>query len=226
MDFWSQPVFGVGITLILYMLFYQLKQSVPFVNPFIKTTVLIIGLLVLLGIPYEDYEQGGRIIEFMLGPATIALGVPIYREAQKIKDNLGAILLGNFTGSLMGLFSAGVLVWLMGGSRELILSMMPTSATTPISVEIVANLGGIPSLGATFTALTGVLGALIGPKILEICRIREDVAIGAAMGTSSHGIGTARVVADSELQGSISAFSMGVTGIMTSILAIPLYYLL
>ncbi len=226
MDFWSQPVFGFGINLILYMLFYQLKQSVPFVNPFIKTTVLIIGLLVLLGIPYEDYEQGGRIIEFMLGPATIALGVPIYREAQKIKDNLGAILLGNFTGSLMGLFSAGVLVWLMGGSRELILSMMPKSATTPISVEIVANLGGIPSLGATFTALTGVLGALIGPKILEICRIREDVAIGAAMGTSSHGIGTARVVADSELQGSISAFSMGVTGIMTSILAIPLYYLL
>ncbi|ACB84594.1 LrgB family protein [Natranaerobius thermophilus] len=223
MEFLNQPIFGVGMTIIPYMIFVLLKQRVPMVNPFIFTTTLIILLLLTLDIPYDAYEEGGRIIEFMLAPATIALGVPIYKEAQRIKDNLVPILLGNTVGSLVGLVSAGLLVFILSGNQGLMFSMMPKSATTPISVEIVANLGGMPSLGATFTVLTGVFGSLFGPELLKKCGISENESIGAAMGTSSHGIGTARVVAQSEIQGSISAFSMGMTGIITSIMAIPLY---
>ena len=226
MDFISQPIFGIGITLISYMFFFLLSKKVKGINTFLTTSLFIIAFLILIDIPYEDYQQGGRLIEFMLGPATVALGVPIYREAKKIKNYLGPILLGNFVGALMGLVSAGLLVWAMGGDQELIYSMMPKSATTPIAVVIVENLGGLPALGATFTAITGMLGSIIGPTVLKAINIQEDIPIGAAMGTSSHGIGTARVILDSQIQGSISAFSMGVTGILTSILVIPLYYLL
>lgn len=226
MAFWDQPIFGVGITLIPYIVLYLLSKRINWVHPLILTTGFIIIFLLLFNIPYESYSKGGDIITFMLAPATVALGVPVYREGKKIKQSLAPIILGNFTGSLMGILSGGGLIWLLGGGKELILSMMPKSATTPISVVIVENLGGLPPLGATFTVLTGLLGSLAGPWFLDKCGIQGDIAKGAAMGTAAHGIGTAKALEYSQLQGSISAFSMGVTGILTSILVIPLYYLL
>ncbi len=226
MEFWGQPVFGVAATVIPYVALYYLSFKVKYINPLILTTGFIVLLLLYFGIPYESYREGGDIITFMLGPATVALGVPVYRESKKIKNSLSSILLGNLTGAAVGLASAGLIVWILGGSETLIYSMMPKSATTPISVVIVENLGGLPSLGATFTVITGVIGSLFGPWVLRLCKIEGDIAVGAAMGTTSHGIGTARALQASKLQGSISAFSMGLTGIITAILAVPLYYLL
>ncbi len=225
MEFLSQPVFGIGITLLSYMFFAFLGKKFNWINPLLSTVTFIILFLLITDIPYDYYAVGGDMITFLLGPATIALGVPIYREAQKIKKNIMPILFGNLGGSIMGIVSAGILVYLMGGSMELMYSMMPKSATTPIAISIVDNLGGLTALGATFTALTGMMGSMVGPYIMRLCGIRDDISMGAAMGTTSHGIGTARAVTESYLQGSISAFSMGVTGILTSLLFIPLYYL-
>jgi putative effector of murein hydrolase len=103
------------------------------------------------------------------------------------------------------------------------LAMVPKSATTPISIEIVRELGGTPELGAVLTVLTGLLGSLIGPELLRLCGVRGDIAIGAAIGTAAHGIGTARVLRESDLQGSAAGLSMAAAGIVTSLLAIPLY---
>jgi len=224
MEFLSDPVFGVGLTIVPYMSFYLLSRKYSQINPLVCTTAFIIAFLLLLDIPYSKYQVGGDLITFMLGPATVALGVPIYREAKNIRNNLPPILLGNLGGSIVGIISAGLLVYLMGGGDELIFSMMPKSVTTPISIRIVESLGGFPSLGATFTVLTGMLGSVAGPSFLRRCGVDTDLAMGAAMGTSSHGIGTARSIAESNLQGSISAFSMGAAGIITSILFIPIYY--
>lgn len=225
MEFLMEPVFGIGITLFTYMFFVKLKTKWTWINPFVNTVITIILFLLITGIPYEYYAVGGDMFTFLLGPATIALGVPIYREAPKIKKNVKSILLGNLGGSIMGIVSAGFLVYIMGGSTELMYSMMPKSATTPISVSIVENLGGLPALGATLTSLTGITGSIVGPPILRMFKITDDISMGAALGTTSHGIGTARAVTESYLQGSISAFSMGMTGIITSLLFIPLYYL-
>ncbi|MEB3102176.1 LrgB family protein [Ferviditalea candida] len=141
-----------------------------------------------------------------------------------LRKHLRAILTGLATGSLSGLVGAGVMTWALHGSREIILSMLPKSATTPVSMEIVNRLGGIPGLGAVLTVLTGLLGSMIGPPLLRKIGIGSDIAVGTAMGTAAHGIGTARVIGESELQGGIAGFSMGLNAVVTSVLVIPLYW--
>jgi putative effector of murein hydrolase len=128
--------------------------------------------------------------------------------------------------SITGVASAAFLVLLMHGSKQLLLTMMPKSVTTPISIELVQQLGGQPELGAVFTVLAGLLGSVVGPTLLRKVGVRDPVAIGLAMGTSSHGIGSARVLRDSELQGGASGLAMAMAGIATSIIiAIVQYWL-
>ena len=113
---------------------------------------------------------------------------------------------------------------LMHGSRVLLLSMLPKSVTTPISIELSLQLGGIPALTAVFTVLAGLLGSVVGPQLLRLAGVRGDIAIGLAMGTSSHGIGTARIIRDSEFQGGASGLAMALAGIITSLLIIPIQW--
>lgn len=220
----GQPLFGVAITVLFYVAALSLQKRWQWLHPLFLTAGGLIVFLLAANISYEDYRVGGDVIAFFLGPATVALGVPLYKQAAKIRRNLAAILAGVTVGAVSGLLSAGILVTLLHGGRELLLSMLPKSATTPISIEIVRQLGGIPELGAVLTVLTGLLGSMFGPEILRLCGIRGDVPIGIAIGTASHGIGTARVLRDSELQGSMSGLAMGLNGVATSLLVIPLYW--
>jgi predicted murein hydrolase (TIGR00659 family) len=176
-------------------------------------------------VSYADYEIGGSQIEFFLGPATVALGVPLYKNALKLKDCLSSVTTGVFVGAVMGIASSAALVWAFGGSQQLMATMMPKSVTTAISVELVRYMGGMPELGSVLTVLTGLLGSMIGPEVLRWFGLRDDISIGTAMGTSSHGIGTGRLIRESDLPGSISGFSMGLAGIVTSLLLIPLHWL-
>lgn len=206
-----------------YLIALKLHQRWKWLHPLFVTSGGLVALLLLARIPYEAYSIGGEWIEFLLGPATVALGVPLYKQASRIKDRLASILCGITAGSLSAMASAALLVWLLGGTRELIVTMIPKSATTPISMEIIRQLGGMPELGAVLTVLTGLLGSMIGPELLKLTGVREDIPVGVAIGTSSHGIGTARVLRESELTGSVSGFAMAMTGIITSICAIPIY---
>ncbi len=225
LDLVSDPLFGISLTVIVYALLAKLRQIYPWINIMFFSVVIIIGVLFLFNIPYDAYEQGGEMITFMLGPATIALGVPLYKEGQNITSNAHILLGGITIGSLIAIVSAIGLTWLFIGTDEIMLSMIPKSATTPISIVIADNLGGSQGLAASFTALTGVFGALSGPEIMKKVGIHHDLAIGSALGTSSHGLGTARAITTSRLQGSVSGFSMALTGIITSLLVIPLYWI-
>lgn len=218
---YSQPVFGAGITVVAYALSLGLRQRWRWIHPLLVTCGLVIVVLLAARVPYEDYKIGGNIVTFFLGPATVALGVPFYRHARQIRAHLGAIVAAVTAGSLAGMISGAALVYVTGGSREVLVSMIPKSVTTPISIEIARLLHGNPSLAALFTVLAGLLGSVIGPGLLRRLGIRGDLAIGVAMGTSSHGIGTARVLADSELQGGASGLAMALAGVITSLLAIP-----
>jgi predicted murein hydrolase (TIGR00659 family) len=223
-EIYANPLFGVAVTVAAYAICLLVHQKLRWLNPLFLTATVLISLLIALKIPYESYRRGGELLVFILGPATVALGVPLYKRARQIRQNLWPIMIGVVAGSISGLASAGLLVWVTGGSREIILSMMPKSSTAPIAVEISRQLGGVPELTAVLAVLTGLLGSMFGPRILRLCGVRNDIALGLAMGTSAHGIGTARVIRDSELQGSVSGLAMALAGIATAVLAMPLYW--
>lgn len=224
MSFLNTPLFGVTITILAYAGSLSLYHRIRWLHPLFTTSLGIMFFLFLADIPYEYYKPGGDILVFFLGPATVALAVPLYKQFHKIKAYLQAIFAGVAVGSVTGIVTAVGLVALFHGTREIMLSFVPKSVTTPIAVEIIRSLGGITELGAVLTVLTGLLGSMFGPKMLRACGVKSDIALGAAMGTGSHGIGTARILRESELQGSVSGFAMGLAGILVSLMVIPIYY--
>jgi predicted murein hydrolase (TIGR00659 family) len=219
----EHPIFGVALTVMAYAASRQVSQRWPKVHPLFLTSVIIMLFLGITGIPNSSYQIGGELITFMLGPSTVALGVPLYKHYRRIRRSLLALMSGITVGALSGMVSAALLVWLFGGTHQVILSVISKSVTTPISIEITTQLGGYPELAASITVLTGLLGSMIGSEFLRLCGIRSDLSLGAAVGNAAHGIGTARVLAENELAGGVSSFSMAVAGIVVSLLCIPLY---
>lgn len=224
-ELYRQPLFGIAITVIFYAAAQRLNKRLTWVNPLFVTAGGLISLLLICDIPYQDYKIGGDAVTFFLGPATVALAVPLYKSARKMKGHIRAIVLGSLIGCIVGLLSAGLLVWSLHGSQDILLSMLPKSVTSPVAIEVARQLGGIPELGGVFAVLTGLLGSMLGPWLLLKAGVRSDIAIGTSIGTAAHGIGTARILRDSELQGGISGFAMGLSCIITPILCIPIYWL-
>ncbi|WP_127492471.1 LrgB family protein [Paenibacillus glycanilyticus] len=220
----QQPLFGITITVLFYVGAQLLNSRYKWLNPLFVTSGGIILLLLLGDIPYEAYKAGGDIITFFLGPATVALAVPFYKNFQKLRDQLMPIVIGVGAGLICGLLAVWGIVSLLHGSKQIMLTMLPKSVTTPIAIEVADLLGGTPELAGVFAVLTGLLGSMIGPSILKLFRFRSDLAIGAAMGTAAHGIGTARIMRDSEIQGGFSAFAMGLSSILTPLFCIPLIW--
>lgn len=216
----NSPLFGVTLTVGAYVIAQAVYRRLPWLHPLVPTCGAIIALLLWRHIPYSAYKQGGDLIAFFLGPATVALGMPLHKQSRKIRGHVMALLIAIAAGSLAAMASAAALVYLLHGSRAVLLSMIPKSVTTPISMAISQQLHGEPALTAVFTVIAGLIGSVLGPGALRTLGVRRDLAIGAAIGTSSHGIGTARVLRDSELQGGVSGLAMAVAGIVTSLLAI------
>ena len=220
-DVLDAPLFGVTVTVIAYALALAAQKRWRWLHPLLLSCGLIMILLHFGRIPLRSYQAGGDVVTFFLGPATIALGVPLYKQAKQIGRALPAMALAVFVGSAAGVASAAMLVKLMGGSDQVLRSMLPKSVTTPIAVELSRQVGGSPDLTSAFVVLAGVLGSITGPRLLRLCGVRGDLAIGAAVGTSSHGIGTARLVRDSELQAGVGGLSMALAGVFTSLLMVP-----
>lgn len=215
----SEPVFGMALTVIAYVASLRVQRRYPWLHPLFVTSGGIILLLVALRIPYEAYAVGGKVLEFFLGPATVALGVPLYRQFRRMKRSMAAILAGVTAGSATGIVIAGLSASLFGASQELVRSMMTKSVTTPIALELARELGGVPELAAVLTVLTGLFGSMFGPALLRRCGVRSDLPIGIAIGTAAHGIGTARLLRESEPQGAASSLAMALAGVITSVLA-------
>ncbi|WP_020614854.1 LrgB family protein [Paenibacillus daejeonensis] len=218
-EWWMAPVFGVALTVGIYMLSITANRRLRWLHPLFTCSVLIIAILLLLDIPYDDYMAGGEWITFLLGPATVALAVPLHKHWELIRNQLLPITTGITVGVAVGFASNAFLIRAFGGSDELLFTVLPKSATAPISIEIVARLGGIPELGAVLTVLTGLFGSMVGTWCLRKIGVHTDLAIGIAMGTAAHGIGTAKVLRDSERQGAYSSLAMGLTGILISVAA-------
>lgn len=215
----TSPTFAIATTLVIYWVAQKIyaRWNLPFLNPVLITILALMGLLQGLQIPYERYAAGGQYISFWLGPAVVALGVPLYEHMDTIKKQGIAISASILAGSIIGILSAAGLAGLLGAGDLIMISMAPKSATTPIAMGIVEKLHGIPSLTAAIVVITGILGAVIGPTVLRCLGVVSPTAVGLAMGAAAHGLGTARALEEGEKQGAMSGLALCVNGIMTAI---------
>ena len=218
----QNPAFWLCLTIGLFVfgqvIFRALKFN-PFASPIIISVALLIGLLGVTGIPYETYFAGAGFIHFLLGPATVALAVPIYDQRAKLAKLWLPLSLGLIAGCTAAMTSVIVIGWALGVSSETILSLVPKSVTTPIAMGISESIGGMPDLTAALVVLTGMTGSIIGPTVFRLFRIRQDAVRGCALGLSAHGMGTGAAFLISQRAGAFSGLAMGVSGIISAFLA-------
>ena len=222
-DFIQSPLFGIALTVVVYVLCELIvdKFELNIVPPFVLACPMIILFIYLQEpyITYDDYENGAGFINFLLGPATVALALPLYNNRHIIKDNLFVIASGIIVATVTGIVSIFVCGKIFGASDQVLLSMIPKSVTTPIAMDISSAIGGIPALTAACVIFTGMFGATINHKLLEALKIKNNIAIGLSIGASSHGLGTSVCASKNALQLAIGGASIGLTGIATSLLA-------
>ena len=231
-ELWSHfirsPLLGLALTLSAYLagvwLFRRSGQK-PFCNPVLIAIVLISLLLWATGTPYPDYFDGAQLIHFLLGPATVALAVPLHAYWRRLREMALPLVAGLFAGSATAAFSAMGLAWLLGASPETVFSLGPKSVTTPIAMGVAEQIGGIPSLTAVLVILTGILGAVGFPAFFRLLRIDHHPTQGFAIGLTAHGLGTARAFLVSEEMGAFSALGMGLNGVLTAVLLPVLFSL-
>ena len=221
--FIQSPLFGIALTVVVYVLCELIvdKFELNIVPPFVLACPMIILFIYFQKpyITYDDYENGAGFINFLLGPATVALALPLYNNRHIIKDNLFVIASGIIVATVTGIVSIFVCGKIFGASDQVLLSMIPKSVTTPIAMDISSAIGGIPALTAACVIFTGMFGATINHKLLETLKIKNNIAIGLSIGASSHGLGTSVCAGKNALQLAIGGASIGLTGIATSLLA-------
>ena len=229
MDILSQnTLFGIIISLITFEigLFIYKKTKFPLFNPLLIAIILIIGILLTFNISIDTYNKGGEFINMFLGPATVVLAVPLYKQLQLLKKYLFPILIGILIGSSIGISSVILLANIFGMEEILTLSLLSKSVTTPIGIEITNQLGGLTPVTVLAIVISGIFGAVIGPILCKIFKINNKVAIGIALGTASHAVGTTKALELGETEGAMSSLSIGIAGIMTVFLAPAFYTLL
>lgn len=231
-DIWvylsQTPLFWLTLTLIAYGAghwCFERSGANPIVNPVAIAAGLLIALLLGTGTPYETYFDGAQFVHFMLGPATVALAIPLYRHLPRVKAALIPMLAALFAGAATAVGTAVGVAAAMGVSRETLLSLAPKSVTTPIAMGISESIGGLPSLTASMVIATGVIGAIFVTPLLNLMRLSDWRARGFAVGVAAHGIGTARAFQVNQIAGVFAAIAMGMNGVVTALLA-PLVTLL
>lgn len=214
------PLFGIGITLGAYQLAmaaYERTRWV-FLQPVLVSMLTVIGILLLSGLSFAEYKNSVAALTLLLGPATVALAVPLYLNLRRIRQLFWPIVI---TLALAGTFATvmGVgLAWVFGAEHIMLMSMAPKSVTSPIAMLVADQIGGIAALAAVFVMITGVIGAIVGPSVLRLCRVHHPAAQGLALGITAHAVGTARALQDSDEAGAFAALAMSLMGVITAVL--------
>lgn len=214
---------AIGIilaTVALYLMMFKLYERfhIPLLIPVLTTTVIVVTILLSFNISYDTYMIGGQWINKLLGPAVVALAYPLYKQRKVLLENLAAIMGGAFVGLLLGMFSGVILAEELGFSKLFVLSMVPKSITTPVAMQISSSLNGDASLTSIFVIIAGFVGAIAGPLIIKVFRIRSEVGIGIGFGTGSHALGTAKALEYGEQAISMSSVAMTVCAVVGSLI--------
>ncbi len=217
----ASPLSGLTVTLMAYGIAYRLYSYAkfnPLLNPVLTAVILLITVLLLSGISYKDYFEGGQFIHFLLGPATVALAIPLYHQITKLRKIWLPITISLLAGVVIGALSSIGIAWLLDASVLTQLSFAPKSVTAPIAMGISERIGGLPALTAILVVSTGIIGATIGTKLFELLRIDDDSIKGVAMGVTAHGIGTARAFQVSSEMGAFSGLAMALSAFSTAVI--------
>ncbi len=224
-DIWvylaASPLLGLTVTLLAYQAahwVYLRANMSPFANPVALSIALLVAILWFTDTPYATYFDGAQFVHFLLGPATVALAVPLYANLARLKRELLPIIGALVAGALTAAVSAMAIGWLAGASRATVISLAPKSVTTPIAMGLAEKLGGLPSLTAVFVVLTGIIGAVLARSVLDVLRVDDDAVRGIAIGVAAHGIGTARAFQVSATMGAFAGLAMGLSGVVTTLL--------
>lgn len=213
-------IFGVILTILFFNIgiYIQKKTNKPIFNPLLIAILGIILFLSITKIPYESYKLGGDRINFFLGPVTIVLAVPLYKQFDLFKKYLLEILIGISCGVVVSFISIKLIGHFTNADVDIINSLIPKSITTPIGISLTKTLNGVEAITVVSIILTGILGAIISPIVFKIGKINNPVAKGISLGTSAHALGTTKALEMGEVEGAMSGLSIGISGIITVIL--------
>ncbi len=213
------PLFALTLTFGAYQLglWCQKKWKSPLLNPILIAVILVIGFLLVTGIPNESYQAGMTGISWLLTPATVCLALPLYEQIKTLKKNLPAILAGIAAGTVVSLAFILAACKLLALDQVFTVSLLPKSITTAMGMVLSENSGGIGSLTAAAIIVTGILGSLFGSILCKLFRITDPIAQGVAFGTATHVVGTSRANEIGPLQGAVSSLSLAVAGILTAV---------
>jgi len=220
----TTPLLGLGVTLIAYQAAIAISNRLrghTLANPMLLSIGMIVALLLVTHTPYSVYFQGAQYVQFLLGPATVALAVPMYANLGQIRRAAGALLPALLLGSLTAAGSAMLIAKLLGANRTVVLSLAPKSVTTPIAMGISEQIGGQPSLTAVFVLMTGIAAIVLYGPVMRLLRIESWAAKGLGAGTAGHGLATARVLLLNETAGAFGGVAIGLNGLVTAIV-VPL----
>lgn len=216
----ATPLLGLTMTLLVYQgafMVYQRSGFSPLANPVAIAIVVLATLLWTTGTPYATYFEGAQFVHFLLGPATVALGIPLFEQLARLKrlwwPMLGALVVGTLAAVVTAVGVGGAL----GASRATLASLAPKSVTSPVAMGIAEKIGGIPSLTAVLVAATGITGAVCAQWLFDALRIRDPIVRGFALGTVAHGIGTARAFQVSEETGAFAGLAMGLSALFSAV---------
>ncbi|MBU6497809.1 MAG: LrgB family protein [Rhodospirillales bacterium] len=220
----TTPLLGLAATLVVYRFAVMASRAAGghiLANPVLLSIGTLVLLLLATGTPYAAYFQGAQYIHFLLGPATVALALPMYSNLARIRRSAGAILPAILAGSATASLSAMLIARALGAPREVVVSVAVKSVTTPIAMGIAEQIGGDPSLAAAFVLITGVSAILLAGPSLWLAGIRDPRARGLAGGTAGHGLVTAHMLLTSETAGAFGGLAIGLNGLITAII-VPL----
>jgi predicted murein hydrolase (TIGR00659 family) len=227
-DIWvylaETPLLWLTATLLVYQLafwIYQRSGRFPLLNPVLVAIAGLVALLLATDTPYDTYFAGAQFVHFLLGPATVALAVPLYRQLERLRAMLLPLVGALLVGATTGILSAIGIGQLLGASSVTLRSLAPKSVTTPVAMGIAQQVDGLASLTAVFVILTGIIGAVFGMELLRLLGIRDSSVRGFALGLTSHGIGTARAFQTDDEAGAFAGLAIGLNAIITALL-VPL----
>jgi predicted murein hydrolase (TIGR00659 family) len=216
----TQPLLGLTATVCVWELSVWLDARAghkPVTNPTVLSIIILAAALLMTRTPYAAYFTGAQYVHFLLGPATVALAVPMYANLPAIKKHFLAIIVSLSAGSIVAASSAMLIARALGAPAQVVISLGPKSVTTPIAMGIAQNLGGQPPLTAVFVMITGMFGTIVCTAVLRLVRVKDWRAQGLAAGTAAHGLATSQMLRLNETAGAFGGLAIGLNGIVTSL---------
>jgi len=213
------PLFGIGITLGAYQVVLAgfEKTRWIFLQPVLVSMLLVIGVLISCGLSYAEYRKSTEIMGILLGPATVALAVPLYLNLRRIRQLFWPIFTTLVIGGVLATGLCVLLGWWFGAEHMMLMTMAPKSVTSPIAMLVAEQIGGVAALAAVFVLITGVIGAMIGPAYLSRLGVHSPEARGMALGMTAHAVGTSVALQESEETGAFAALAMSLMGVATAV---------